>query len=216
MESILDKKNLIFDLGGVLLNINPDATFARLASLGVNPAMLTEEECLKDNILHRFECGKIGEEQVLSYMQQMLPEAQTAAEDIRKQLADAWCAMIGEPVVEKFETLDALRKRGHKVFLLSNTNVTHWMLVEEKLLGATGRRPEDFFDRIFLSYKMGLRKPDKAIFETLLAEARIDAADTLFIDDAPENCEAARAVGIHAHLVERNSPWNEKISLQWR
>ena len=67
-----------------------------------------------------------------------------------------------------------------------------------------------------LLHSINPKRDEQEILLTLLAEARIDAADTLFIDDAPENCEAARAVGIHAHLVERNSPWNEKISLQWR
>lgn len=207
------KRNLIFDLGGVLLDIKPEATFKALAAMGMDPAMLVEAECMQNSVLHEFEKGRATEEDVLDYILGELPQ-EVRSNDIAevKALAmEAWCAMLGNPVVEKFEAIETLREQGYRTYLLSNTNITHWAEVEEKLLEATGKRPEEFFDRIFLSFEMGMRKPDEAIFRQVLCDAGIEAAETLFFDDAPENCEAARSVGIDARVVQRNDSWDNMI-----
>ena len=100
-----------------------------------------------------------------------------------------------------------LRKQGYKVFLLSNTNAIHWEVIERIIASVEGGRIDDYFDGIYLSFEMQCCKPDKVIFEKLLAKEGIAAEDCIFFDDSQENCAAAASLGIAAHLMTRNAPW---------
>lgn len=210
MDRFGGKKNLIFDLGGVLFDIAPENTFVALMQMGVSPAMLTEEECMKDGVMQRFETGSVTEDDMFLHIMEALPaEARSLPDKVLKsQIADAWCAMIGNPIVEKFAAIEVLRAQGYNVFLLSNTNITHMRLVEKKLIDATGKCLKEYFDGLFLSYELGLRKPDEAIFEKVLELVGCDGADVIFFDDLPENCAAARRLGIESVVVERNASWD--------
>ncbi|MCI6617517.1 MAG: HAD-IA family hydrolase, partial [Prevotella sp.] len=70
---------------------------------------------------------------------------------------------------------------------------------------------DDYFDACFLSYEMHLFKPDEEIFRQTLLEAGIEAGETLFVDDLPANCEAARALGIHVLHETTGTDWMSKI-----
>lgn len=100
-----------------------------------------------------------------------------------------------------------LRKQGYKVFLLSNTNAIHWEVIERIIASVEGGKIDDYFDGIYLSFEMQCCKPDKAIFEKLLAKEELAAEDCIFFDDSQENCAAAASLGIAAHLITRNAPW---------
>ncbi len=203
-----NKKNIIFDLGGVLLDINVEGTFRAFASLGLSPAMLNETTCLNDEVMQRFETGHATSYEMFAYIVSHLPSiAQIYTADIlRDKIEEAWCAMLGEIDIEKMRRLQQLRSKGYKVFLLSNTNEIHWQVIEKKISALEGKPLSEYFDKCYLSYKMGLRKPSPMIFEALLADAGIAAAETIFFDDSKENCEAAARIGIEAILVERNAP----------
>ena len=205
------KKNLIFDLGGILLDIHPSRTFAAFARLGVDEKLLTETHSLANSTMLAFETGKISIPELLSYIATLLPpEARNLpAEELETRVRDAWCALIGELPLYKWQRLSQLRACGHNIFLLSNTNAMHWEAISRNIAALEGRRVEEYFDRLFLSYKMNLCKPCTEIFTRVLAEAGIFAADTLFFDDSADNCAAARSVGIESVLVERNSPWGD-------
>ena len=116
---------------------------------------------------------------------------------------------IPERVHHLIQRLTRLRRQGHKLFLLSNTNALHWEQIARNIEQIEGKRVEEYFDRVFLSYEMHRCKPDKDIFVQMLQEAGLQACDTLFFDDSADNCAAARSVGIDAVLVERNSKWGD-------
>ncbi len=200
---MLDRKNLIFDLGGVLLNIVPEATLDALRHLGVSEHLLTDGLNLRNELLQGLECGNVSPDNMYRVFAESMGKECTPS--VCEQIKAAWCAMLGEAAPEKFRRLRILREKGYKVFLLSNTNAVHWEVVEKKLTAIEGRPLTDYFDGVYLSFKMHACKPEVAIFEQLLASESIDAADCVFFDDSHDNCAAAASLGIESHIMVRNA-----------
>lgn len=201
---MLDRKNIIFDLGGVLLDIVPEATLDALRNLGVGEHLLTDGLNVRNELLQGLECGIVSPEDMYCTVAESMGVVCSPA--VRERIKAAWCAMLGEAAIEKFRCLRALRKRGYKVFLLSNTNAIHWEAIEERLKALEGRPLEDYFDGMYLSFRMHICKPDVAIFEQLLAAEGITASETTFFDDSYDNCAAASSLGIAVQVMERNAP----------
>lgn len=208
---VFNKKNLIFDLGGILLDIHPSRTFAAFAELGVDKGLLTETHSLANSTMLAFEKGEISPAELISYISSLLPPEvrNMPPEELEARVRAAWCALIGDLPLYKWQRLSQLRACGHNIYLLSNTNAIHWEAISRNIAAMEGRSVEEYFDRLFLSYEMHRCKPSAVIFTRVLADAGISAADTLFFDDSAENCAAARSVGIESVLVERNSPWGD-------
>ena len=116
--------------------------------------------------------------------------------------------MLGSFSREKMEYIKTLRERGNRVVMLSNTNEGHWETIERLFRYTMGAPLSEFFDELYLSFEMNLRKPEPEIFESLLRSEGVEAADCIFFDDSEENCNAARALGIEAVVMERNGAWN--------
>ncbi len=202
---MLDRKNLIFDLGGVLLNIFPPATAEAMAALGVSKELITDGLTLENPLLHSMECGNSTPEELYTAIAGSMGKELTP--QLRKEIKAAWCALLGTVPSEKFARLRELRKRGYRIFLLSNTNAIHWEEITRIVADAEGIEPEEYFDGVYLSFEMHCRKPDSAIFTRLLAAEGITAEEAIFFDDSAENCNAAASLGIKAHLMPRNGDW---------
>lgn len=206
-----EKKNIVFDLGGILLDIHPQRTFEAFAALGADRAVLSEAYTLANSTMMGYEKGLISTEELYDFITALLPQQtrEMPADALQAHIRDAWRALIGDLPLYKWQRLTGLHSRGHKLFLLSNTNALHWEQIARNIEQIEGKRVEEYFDRIFLSYEMHRCKPDKEIFVQMLQEAGLQAGDTLFFDDSADNCAAARSVGIDAVLVERNSQWGD-------
>lgn len=206
------KRVLIFDLGGVVLDIYADRTFRAFAELGLQPAFLNEAYCINDGMMQRFECGSLSADDMFSYVEAALSGATNniPADELRRRIVKAWCAMLGNVDTEKLQRLLQLRAKGYRVILLSNTNVAHWKAIEERF-GDSGFTPRECFDKLYLSFEMGYIKPDKNIFLRLLDAEGVSPCDCLFFDDSQANCDAAMAIGIDAVVVERNAKWSGTI-----
>lgn len=211
MESC--RKNLIFDLGGVLLDIEPARTFDAFAALGVKREVLSEAFALSNSTMLALESGRISAAELFAYIAGLLPAEKRAlpAAELERALHDAWCALLGNFPLCKWQHLRELRTRGYRIFLLSNTNCLHWDVITRGIESLEGLALSDYFDGIFLSYEMGLCKPAPRIFEMLMERAAIEPGDTIFFDDSQANCRAALSVGIEAVVVERNSAWETII-----
>lgn len=203
------KKNLIFDLGGVLLDLHVDRAFGALLALGADRALLTEDACLLNETMRRYDRGEVSTDEFFDYIAAHLPRQvrELPADELRARIHEIWNLMLGGCPQTKTECLVRLRAAGHKLFLLSNTNDGHWDAIEREFVKACGRTPDELFDGLYLSYKMRLRKPETEIFCTLLHNEGLDAADCMFFDDLQENCDAAASLGIETVLMERNAPW---------
>ena len=150
---------------------------------------------------------------MFGYMASQLPSAvrNELGDGLDARLHEVWEMMLGEYAPYKFECLRRLRSRGYRVVMLSNINDGHWGEVERRFEATMSEPLANFFDALYLSYRMHKRKPEPEIFQELLTKENVAAADCLFFDDSAENCEVARSLGIDAVLMKRNAPWSEDI-----
>lgn len=207
---VMKNKTLIFDLGGVLLDIYIDRSFGALMALGMDASILTEKRCLMDDMIQRYDRGDVSTTEFYSYIAGALPlSVQALPEDeLQERIHDIWNMMLGSFSRDKIEYIKTLRERGHRIVMLSNTNEGHWETIERLFRYTMGAPLCDFFDELYLSYEMNMRKPEPEIFEALLRSEGAEAADCIFFDDSEENCNAARALGIEAVVMERNGVWS--------
>ena len=191
----MDKKirNIVFDLGGVLVDLDFKAAINGLQQAGF--ANVKEQLLAFDRggIFQKFEVGEITADEFRTAIRENSTVTLTDEE-----VDGLWNAMLLEIPREKLELILHLRGK-YMVYLLSNTNSIHWDYVCKNAFNYRGFRVEDYFEETFLSYEMHLAKPDKAIFEKVLHDANLLPEETLFIDDSEANCKAAEEVGIHAH-----------------
>jgi putative hydrolase of the HAD superfamily len=207
---MIDRKYLIFDLGGVLLDIFPPATAEALAALGVREEHITDGLTLENPLLHSIECGNSTREELFAAIAESIGKELTPS--LAEEIRAAWCALLGTAPAWKFARLRALHEKGYKIFLLSNTNAIHWETITKIVTAAEGKQLEEYFDGVYLSFEMHCRKPDVAIFEQLLQAEGIAAEEAVFFDDSSENCNAAASIGIESHLMERNGNWPDWLN----
>ncbi len=191
-------KNIIFDLGGVILNIDYKLTQQAFEKLGIDHEAAFYSKQTQHALFDQLETGKIGEEEFVKAIQDHLPQPTDSADII-----NAWNAIILDFPLRRLQILQQLQLH-YNTYLLSNTNEIHERTFN-KLLQTTCGYPTlaMFFDRIYLSHRVGLRKPDAAIFELVLRENHLKADETLFIDDSPQHIEAAKKLGIQTiHVTE--------------
>ena len=205
-----NKKVLIFDLGGVVIDLFVDRSFAEMISLGVPAAMLTEHSCLMNSTMMKYDRGDITTDEMFGYIKSFVPQTMAGklGAELDNEVQRVWNMMLGDIPAAKLQRLAALRSAGYRVVMLSNTNSGHWPRIEELFVQACGKSPAECFDALYLSYLMRRRKPEPEIFLSLLESEGVEAADCLFFDDSAENCAAARALGIDAVHVERNASWD--------
>jgi putative hydrolase of the HAD superfamily len=203
------KKVLIFDLGGVVLDLYVERSFAALLSLGVPADMLTESGCLMNEWMMQYDRGDITTDEMFGYIKSFIPATvrEELGAELDSEVQRIWNLMLGDIPAAKLQRLAALRQSGYRVVMLSNTNSGHWPRIEQLFVEAGGKLPSECFNSLYLSFLMRSRKPDPEIFLSLIGNEGVEAADCLFFDDSAENCAAARALGIDAVHVERNASW---------
>lgn len=187
-------KNIVFDLGGVLLDIDLTKTEAAFDKLGIkdfkNNYSLNKADKLFDNL----ETGKITAADFYNGIRSISSVSLTD-----EAIRNAWNALLLD---FRTSSLQWMEQNSHRFnfYLLSNTNHIHHVCFSEHFKQQTGKPNfDDYFTKAYYSHNVGLRKPDAAIFEFVLNDAGIAAAETLFIDDLLKNIEAAKAVGIKTH-----------------
>ena len=201
-------KNIIFDLGGVLLDIDYKKTTNAFIELGVTDFDSMFSQFQSDALFTRLETGTISEADFFDCLRKTIPHSVTDA-----QLETAWNALIMQFRIESLACLEQLASRFN-IYLLSNTNSIHLRYFRQSFTQETGKANLDnYFRTAWYSHLVGLRKPEKEIYEFALADAGILASETLFIDDSINNIEAAAAIGIKTkHLLPgekiENLDWN--------
>ena len=186
-------KNIVFDLGGVLLDLDFKAAINGLQKAGFANVKEQLQTFDREGIFQKFELGEITAEEFRTAIRK------NSILTLTDEEVDAlWNAMLLEVPREKLELILDLRGK-YMVYLLSNTNTIHWDYACKNAFNYRGFRVKDYFEETFLSYEMHLAKPDKAIFEKMLQDANLLPEETLFIDDSEANCQAAASLGIQVH-----------------
>ena len=186
-------KNIVFDLGGVLVDLDFKSAINGLQKAGFANVKEQLQTFDREGIFQKFELGEITADEFRAAIRKNAIVTLTDTE-----IDNLWNLMLLEIPREKLELILDLRGK-YMVYLLSNTNSIHWDYVCKHAFNYRGFRVNDYFEETFLSYEMHLAKPDKAIFEKMMHEANLLPEETLFIDDSEANCKAAEAIGIHAH-----------------
>ena len=186
-------KNIVFDLGGVLIDLDFKSAINGLQKAGFTNVKEQLQAFDREGIFQKFELGEISADEFRASIRENSNVSLTDEE-----VDSLWNLMLLESPREKLELILDLRSK-YMVYLLSNTNSIHWDYVCKNAFNYRGFRMDDYFEETFLSYEMHLAKPDKAIFEKMLNDANLLPEETLFIDDLEANCKAAEEVGIHAH-----------------
>lgn len=191
-------KNLIFDFGNVLIDLDIERTFISLRHfVGDDYAQKLQAVYPQGDVFIDFEIGKISENTFLETLRSI---ANTPLS--MRQVKEAWNAMLLTIKPERFEMLLHLRTK-YRVFLLSNTNETHLDFVDGYLRTVYGfdiaHFDKTYFDKAYYSHIIGLRKPNDDIFEFALQDAGLIASESLFIDDVAANTEGAKRVGMKVY-----------------
>ena len=192
-------KSIIFDLGGVILNLNYSKTEDEFKKIGVLNFKEFYSQKKQTLLFDDFEKGKIKPEEFISSFKE--------SENLKIKEIDfinAWNAMLLEIPTEKLQFIDGLKK-DYKIILLSNTNEIHIKKFEDDL--KKNNMLEQFykcFDKIYYSSRMGKRKPEENCFNQVLEENGLIAENTLFIDDSIQHIEGAKKAGIKTFHLEKN------------
>jgi len=190
-------KNIIFDFGGVLLNIDFKRTFDAFRQLGYEEFDEMYNHDAANPLFQNLETGIISDVEFYDRLNAILPYPSTNV-----QLREAWCAMLLGYKKESLEFLTTL-KDNYNLYLLSNTNIIHYKRFSSMLKEETKyERLDDFFTMAWYSHEIRLRKPDVGTYEYVLNEAGIKPEDTLFIDDSQVNLPNAEKLGIKTHLFK--------------
>jgi FMN phosphatase YigB (HAD superfamily) len=190
-------KTIIFDLGGVLLDIDFKHTNNAFDKLGVHNFELLYSQNHADPFFEDFEKGKITP---VEFYEKMRGICGCALPD--DSIKDAWNALLVGFPPERLQWFDEISKK-YKVYLFSNTNIIHYQWFVDHFKEVSGKNFNECFIKPYYSHEMGMRKPDPASFRFVVNEANLDPAETLFIDDTAGNIEAAKGVGLQTiHLAK--------------
>lgn len=189
-------RNVIFDFGGVLLDIDIPKTFRAFEELGYKNVNGMFTQASANELFLNLETGNISPGDFYQQLQQAGPPPVT-----KDALEAAWNSMLLSYRKNSLAFLIPLSK-NYRLFLLSNTNQIHQEAFNKMLREETGYNSLDaFFSKTYYSHQVGLRKPDREIYEFVLQDAEIEAKDTLFIDDTPANLSTAEKLGMQTHLL---------------
>lgn len=181
-------KNIIFDLGGVLLNLDQERTLRRFRKLGLD----LDDVNVQSPIFKDFETGKVKEEEFLHFLKS---ELKGTAGD--QEVLDAWNAMLLDMPSERVELVYSLKSK-FRIFLFSNTNTLHMKEIfryTDEILGPG--KFSGMFEKMYLSYELGMRKPSPDAFQKVMQDANLKGFETVFIDDSRLNIKGAREAGLH-------------------
>ena len=190
-------KNIIFDLGGVFMNLDYKRTEQAFIDLGVTNFSELFTQHHSSPLFADMETGRISNEAFYDGLRK-LSGVNMPDEAIKK----AWNAMLLDFPMERIVWLGELKKR-YNLYLFSNTNHVHYDAFIETVKKQTGITDfNQYFIKAYYSHELGMRKPDIASFQKIIEEQKLNPAETLFIDDTLINVEAAAKTGLQiVHLA---------------
>ncbi len=190
---LADIDTIIFDLGGVILDISPAETERRFAEKGITVTHEMFHTTPEKNPFTRLEQGTISHEQFFNGVRETF---KTDLSD--SQIRHAWDGMLLKWTPERIQLILKLKKH-YRILLLSNTNSVHYETYTKSFREQFGFPFENLFHELYLSHEMGCRKPGSAIYKQLIEKSKIIPERSIFIDDTLLNIEACEKAGIRGY-----------------
>ena len=201
----MDVNTIVFDLGGVIINLNvprcvsnfkrlmPEENIRNILGIDDEGEGVVAVSAATKQLMHDYEYGNITTDEFLRTLQEYCFEGTTI-----EQIREAWLSMLDDLPQERLDYIAELRKKGYRTILLSNSNELHWDPIWEQYhLG-------DYFEVVFASHYLHMAKPNQEIFDHVVREAKIDTAHTIYVDDLEKNRKAG----------ERFAGWKTVASIE--
>lgn len=191
MENI---KNIILDLGGVLINLDYNKTNDALGQLGLSNAFTKAKQI---DLFDRLEEGRVSENDFLDEFNDL-----ANSNHDHQLIIDAWNAILLDFPKARLDLVKSLND-NYRVFLFSNTNEIHIKEVYKSLNEVHGlKNLDDHFEKVYLSNELGIRKPKTSGFQHIVSAHNLNPKETLFIDDSPQHITGAIEAGVHAEWLD--------------
>jgi putative hydrolase of the HAD superfamily len=187
-------RNIVFDLGGVLITLDREKAVRRFKEAGLENAEKLLDPYHQKGIFLELEEGKLSQEEFYEALRK------EAGKYISNEAIDSgWFGFLKEVPEYKLDMLEDLKAQGYRLYLLSNTNpiVMAWAL--SPVFSSKGKSLDQYFDKLYLSYQIGCTKPSPKIFEEVFKDSGIIPAETLFIDDGSANIEMGKKLGMKTY-----------------
>ena len=188
-------KTIIFDLGGVILNISYQNTIDSFKKLGITNTDDFYSKKTQSHIFNLIETGKITAKQFLNDLQELTDNATIP------EVRSAWNAMLLDFPEKRLDLLRSLKSK-YQLFLLSNTNAIHINAINNKLGDTKWKGFINLFDKMYLSHEIGVRKPNIEAFQFILDEQNLNPKEVLFIDDSQQHIEAAKKLDLNCYHLK--------------
>lgn len=200
-------KNIVFDLGGVIMTIDQDEAVRRFRELGLADADRWLDPYTQTGFFGDVENGRITAEEFRVKLSGIIGRELTFDE-----CRYGWLGYRKEVPAYKIEALAGLRRRGYRLILLSNTNPFMMSWAQSGEFDGHGNTLDSYFDASYKSYELGVMKPDPAFFRAVIDGEGINPAESVFVDDGPRNVEAGRALGFHCICPENGADWRGELN----
>lgn len=198
--------NIIFDLGGVIIDVDYYRTAEAFAALGAENFEQEFSQGEQKEFFDRFEKGMEDEQSFIDYARKKCAPGTTD-----EQIINAWNAMLLRIPLRRLQILQQLQLH-YNTFLLSNTNVIHEKAFNTMLKEVCGFNTISvFFDKVYFSHYVGMRKPEEQIFRKVLDDNGLAAEATVFIDDSIQHIHAAQGLGIQVIHMKPGMSMEEHI-----
>lgn len=194
-------RNIVFDLGGVVVDLDIHLPIQRFTEIGVADAAELMNPYEHRGIFLDFENGKLDLEGFRAAL-----SAHAGKEFTTEQITYAWMGYMKYVPPYKLDYLQELRKR-YNVYILSNNNPAIMGWARSTAFTPEGRSLSDYADKLYLSYEIGITKPDPRIFEYMMKDAGILPEETLFVDDGKRNIDTAISLGMHTYQPLNEEDW---------
>jgi len=193
----LNIKNIVFDLGGVILNIDYHLTIDAFKRLGFENFDTIFTQAKQTGIFDKLDKGQITPKEFRDGVRELAGKPFTD-----EQIDNAWNAMLLDFPIDRLKLLEQVHGQ-YRTFLLSNTNQIHIDVYNQILQNTFGVKDlSHFFEKEYYSHRIHMRKPDAEIFKFILNQNGLTAEETLFIDDTEQHIVGARKMGINAYHLK--------------
>ena len=199
-------KNIIFDLGGVILELKPERCIQAFQNLGC-PKEVFEGQFWMNGIFNRIDRGIATEVEFYDEIRR-LGNIPNASDD---EILQAWNLFVSGIKERTYKALWKLKDK-YALYMLSNCNLMHWRCCKEQLLKYKGQSALTCFQQVFMSFEMHLEKPEQEIYKSVCRQAGIKSEETLFIDDREENVKGAAAIGFQT-MQTQGGDWMDKLKI---
>lgn len=189
-------KTIIFDLGGVLYDLDRERCVSALVALGIEDADNLLSNYKQSGVFQQLEEGTIDTDSFYQTIREIAGKPIT-----NEQIKAAWDSFLVSVPQYKLDMLWNLKQR-YRILMLSNTNEIHFSEQIPLAFTTQGKTIDDYFDKCYLSYEMHASKPNPLIFNMLIEAEGINPGEALFIDDSPANIEIGAKLGFRTYLAK--------------